>query len=274
MSATTELAGLVHDLDELEYHALPGLSSSGAKALLRSPAHYQWQRRNRVEKDAYDFGHVVHGIVLGTGLEVVVVDADDWRTKAAQEAKKAAHSAGKVPLLRKDAERAQRAADAVTTHPVAGPLFRGGSAEVSAFWADAPTGVECRGRFDYLRTTGRPIIVDLKTTQNADPARFGRAALDFGYDLQAAFYADGYEHITGETPAFLHVLVETEPPHAVSVVQLDDDALYVGRLKARRAIEVYRDCTEADSWPAFDPTVIHPVSLPRWAVTDAERNYL
>jgi hypothetical protein len=41
--------GLVYGLDELEYHALPGLSSTGAKRILKSPAHYQWETAHRVE---------------------------------------------------------------------------------------------------------------------------------------------------------------------------------------------------------------------------------
>ena len=265
--------GLVHGLDELVYHRLPGLSSTGAKRILRSPAHYKWEQENRTEKAAFDLGHVVHGLVLGTGLDVAVIDADDWRSKAAKDERDSAYAAGAAPLLRKDYERAERIARRVQEHPVAGRLFTGGAAEVSAFWTDERTGVDCRGRFDYLRTTGRPIVVDLKTTSDANPAAFGRTALTFGYDVQRAFYGDGYEAITGEQPAFLHVLVETEQPHAVSVVQLDDDALYIGRLKARRALEVYRDCTEAGVWPDY-PTEIHPVSLPGWALADAERKYL
>lgn len=271
MSVQT-LTGLVNGLPELEYHALPGLSSTGAKAILRSPAHYRHERdHGRPNKPAYDLGHVVHGMVLGTGLDVVVVDADDWRTKDAKAERDAAYAAGAVPMLRKDHARAVRIADAVQAHPVAGRIFTDGAAEVSAFWTDPDTGVDCRGRFDYI--TQHPFLVDLKTCQDANPAAFGRTALNFGYDIQAAFYSDGYEQITGHRAPFLHVLVEVEPPHAVSVVQLDDDALYVGRLKARRAIEIYRDCVEANTWPAYS-TDIEPVSLPGWALTDAERKYL
>lgn len=262
--------GLVYHMPELEYHDGPELSSTGAKRLLRSPAHYQWEQAHRVEKAAYDFGHAVHALVLGTGLDIVEIDADDWRSKGAREARVAAYAEGKVPMLGKDSKRARDAADAVMAHPIAGPLFQRGHPEVSMFWTDEDTGVACRGRLDWLRTSGRPLIVDLKTCQDANPKTFGRTAASFGYDLQAEFYTQGYEAITGERLPSLHVLVEVEPPHAVSVVQLDDEALSIGAIKVRAALERYRDCTESGTWPAYDPTTIHPVSLPRWAAYDAE----
>src|SRR5690606_28980541 len=126
-----------------------------------------------------------------------------------------------VPLLAKDADRAQAIADAVREHPVAGPLLSGGDAEVSAFWTDEATGVPCRGRFDYLRQIASgPVVVDLKTTGDANPAHVGRTAVNLGYDVQAAWYLDGHRATTGTDAAFVHVLVEVDPPHAVAVVQL------------------------------------------------------
>ena len=278
MSAAVELAGLVRDLDEREYHALPGLSSTGAKAILRSPAHYRWLVEHPLVRDNLDLGSAAHGFALGTGWEIATIPDDALsasgatNTKAAKEFIASARRRGAIPLKSEVVAQAKAIAEAVKAHPVAGALFTRGEAEVSMFWTDAETGVDCRGRLDYLRNVARPIVVDLKTCQDANPEHFGRTAVNFGYDVQAAFYSAGYEAITGAVPAFLHVLVEVEPPHAVSVVQLDDDALYVGRLKARAALERYRDCTAAGVWPAY-PTDITPVSLPGWALTDAERKF-
>lgn len=261
--------GLVHGLPEHEYHHGPELSSTGAKTILRSPAHYQWEQTHRTEKAAFDFGHAVHALVLGIGMDVEVIPGP-WTTKTAKEAVAAARAAGCVPIKPEDWQHAKTAAAAVAEHPIAGPLFSTGEPEVSMFWTDPDTGVRCRGRLDWLRATGRLLAVDLKTVQTADPKTFGRTAASFSYDLQTEMYAQGYQAITGERPASLHVLVEVDPPHAVSVVQLDDEALRIGALKVRAALERYRDCTETGQWPAYDPTTIHPVSLPRWAAYDAE----
>lgn len=263
---SADRSGLVFNLPEHEYHAGPELSSTAAKRILRSPAHYLWEQQHRVEKATYDFGHTVHALVLGTGLEVVRIRAEDWRTKGAQEQRKEAYAAGKVPLLAKDYARARDTAKAVQDHPVAGLLFTSGQPEVSMFWTDEATGVECRGRIDYLRD-GQAI--DLKTTSDADPAAFGRTAAKFAYDLQTQWYAEGYHAITGEHVESLHVLVETSAPHGVSVVQLDDEALHIGALKAAQARETYRQCVETGQWPGY-PTNVHLVGLPAWAVYELD----
>ena len=266
--------GLVYGMPEIEYHAGPELSSTGAKRILRSPAHYQWEQEHRVEKAAYDFGHAVHALVLGTGLDIEVIDADGWRTKAAQDARKAAYAEGKVPMLAKDHARAVNTAVAVRSHPIAGPLFVAGEPEVSMFWTDETTGVRCRGRIDWLKdfADGRTAI-DLKTAADADPATWGRITAKYAYDLQAAWYLDGYQAVTGVVRLdYLHVVVESNPPHAVSVVRLDDEALHIGALKAARARLVFAECSRTGQWPGY-PEIVHPVGLPQWAIYEAEDEY-
>ena len=113
---------------------------------------------------------------------------------------------------------------------------------------------------------GQHWIVDLKTTgTTASPDRFGASAASYGYHLQAAFYLDGYEQITGHRARFLNVLVETAAPHFVAVVELDDEALDVGRAKYRDALDIYARCRESGDWPGYTPTFTEVVSLPRWA---------
>jgi len=262
---------LVSEMPEAEYHALPGLSSTGAKTLLDSPAKFRAGVRR--ESRAFDLGTVVHGMVLGTGWPVAVIPDDllsasgAVSTRAAKEWVAAARERGETPITSADHAQAQAMADAVLAHPVARMLLtRDGQAEVSALWTDDATGVACRGRFDRMvQAPSRTILVDLKTTVDAHPSRFGRTAATFGYDLQAAWYLDGLAAATDDTDAaFVHVLVEKELPFLASVVQLDDDALWTGRQGARLAREVYRDCTESGIWPGYSTDIV-PVSLPTWA---------
>jgi len=143
----------VYDIPEHEYHADPiaggSLSSSGARKLLTPgcPALYRHSVDHGNEhKAAFDFGHAAHKLVLGVGAEIVPVDADDWRTKAAKEAKEAAYAAGKVPLLVADVILVHNMADAIRNHPVASALFdpERGKAEQSLFWPDIASGVWLR----------------------------------------------------------------------------------------------------------------------------------
>ena len=259
--------GLVHDLAESAYHADPveagSLSSTMAKLILKSPAHLRhYLDAPRESKAAFDFGSVVHGLVLGKGWDVAALDYDSWRTKEAREARAEVEAQGKIALLQKDYAEAQAVADAVKNHPIAGPLFAGnGQAEVSAF-GQHETGIWMRGRFDWLTPSG--ILVDLKTARSADPADFASTSNSFGYDVQAAHYMAVHELATGEKPkAFVHVLVEKEPPYLPSVVQLDEDFLDLGRSKLDRAIHRYKHCLETDQWPGY-PATLHHVAPKPW----------
>ena len=89
----------IHDVPESDYHGdRRSLSVSGAKVLLDCPARYKWQQDNPVHKDAYDFGHVAHELILGKGAGYRVLDFDSWRSKDAREAKDQAHADGVAPI--------------------------------------------------------------------------------------------------------------------------------------------------------------------------------
>jgi len=269
VTALVETPG-IFDMPEALYHAdlslAPqlgrSLSSTGAKALLDCPARFAYQREHPVIKDAYDFGSVAHQRILGGGAEVVVIEADSWRTNAAKEARDEARANGHTPILRDDSDRADALVAAVMTHPIAGAIFAaGGDAEQSLYWIDEATGVTCRGRVDYIHPRA---LVDLKTTVNASSPKFSRALVDYGYALQAAWYSEGYEALTGIPLPFVHVVVEKEPPHLVAVYQVDLDALAYGAAKAHEARLIFAECESTGVWPGYSPD-IELVSLPAWA---------
>lgn len=279
---TTALAPVVADLPEAEYHAHPALSSSGAKAILKAPAIFRWEQEHRRYSKAFDVGTIAHGFVLGTGWPVDIIPTEllasngAVSTKAAKEFVAESRAAGRVPVVQAEWDRARAMADEVLKHPVAGRLFEQerGAAEVSLFWTDDETGVDCRARLDFLdhqHDGRRTLVTDLKTTSDADHRAFGRTAASFSYELQAAWYLDAVAHARGDVDAaFVHVLVETDAPHLVSVVQLDEPSLDLGRRRAARARAMFRDCTETDLWPGYS-TDVESVSLPRWAFIDEER---
>src|SRR5450759_696192 len=76
-------------MPELEYHASPGLSSTGMKWLLRSPKHYRQNMDHRIEKAAFDLGHAVHAKVLGVGMGVAVIPAEMLASNGAASTKEA-----------------------------------------------------------------------------------------------------------------------------------------------------------------------------------------
>lgn len=263
--------GVVTDLEEATYHAHPALSCSGAKKLLppSCPAIFKWERDNPPEpKDVFDFGSAAHRMILGVGPDIVAIEASDWRTNAAKERREEIRTAGAIPILAADHERVVAMTKALYEHPLAAALLaRTGLPEVSLFWTDEETGTPLRGRLDYLPDTdaGRVLVTDYKTCASANPDKFARAAADYGYHMQAPWYLDALTALNiAEDAAFLFIAQEKTAPYLVSVIELDSEALRIGRERNRTAIDTYVACCEADVWPAYTDDVAL-VSLPRWA---------
>lgn len=267
----------IHDgIPEAEYHGDKGsLSVSGAKVLTsKSPAHFKWQRENRVEKRVYDFGHAAHKLVLGTGAPLVVVDAKDWKTKAAQQQRDEAYEAGRVPILKAEHETVQAMAAKIREHPIASKLFdpEHGKAEQSGYFLDEPTGVMRRFRLDWLPgyDGNRMVVPDYKTTTDASPRAIERYLASFGYAMQARWYLDGIAATTGITDTeFVLVLQEKVAPYVVTIARPDEMALRWGGERNRAALDLYARCTLEDNWPAYSDEVL-TVTVPDWALADMD----
>lgn len=261
--------GIYPDFDEATYHADEALSQSQLKTLLDCPARFAYEREHgRPHKAAYDDGHAIHTALLGVGMDTVVIDADDYRTKAAREARDAAHAEGKTPLLRAAAERVSQVRDAVMAHPAARVILDApGPVEQSMWWTDPDTGLALRGRIDKVATLAdgqTHALVDIKSATSAAPHRFARSVWDFRYHLQRAVYLDGWEQLTGEACEFVFVVVETTAPYLTAVYTLDDIATHAGERDYREALDLYRSCTESGHWPGYaDDITVLP--SPRWA---------
>ncbi len=276
----------VLEVAEYAYHAdlvadHPTLSSSVANKLLTgSPAHAKAAHPKlnhelvRQEEHHFDIGAVAHSILLGGESAVEVVAADDWRTKAAKEARDLARAHGRVPLLDKHwAEVQQMTAaireqlDRVSTSP---PLFTDGRGEQTLVWED--NGVLCRARLDWLRDD-LVAIDDYKTARSAAPEKWSRSMIDNGYDVQAAFYLRGVRATLDANPAFRFVAQEKEPPYALTVFALAPDVVALADRKVDWAIERWKRCLENDEWPAYPSRVcfvnLEPWQEMRWADREA-----
>lgn len=273
----TEYSGIVPVLDEAQYHAHHALSSTQARQLLKSPAHYRYALSHpQAPKSAFDLGTAVHAKVLGVGAQIAVIPAEVLATNgavsttAAKEFIAQARAGGLIPVKADVAAEVDEMSEAVLAHPNARLLFeQDGQAEASVFATDLETGVELRARFDLLA----PVCVDLKTTgKEASKDGFSKSVASFGYDVQRSHYLDTLELITGERRRMLFVVVESTAPYLVGVYELDRDFSDMGDVKAKAAREKLAACTRADTWPGY-PTEIGLVIPPMYAVYDFQDNY-
>lgn len=255
----------VYDLTSEAYHRDPvvggSLSHSGAKKLLppSCPAIFKaWRDGEPEHKAVFDFGRAAHRRVLGAGDEIVVVDFDDWKTKAAQTAKQEAYDAGLTPILAKDDATIEAMAAELRAHPIAAALLdpSSGTAEQTMIWRDHDSGVMCRALVDFLRTPApgqRLILPDYKTAAEVDPESIAKAIASYAYHGQGAWYGDGVEQLdlTAGRPAFVLIFQRKTAPHLVVCVQVTPDDINRGYERNRAARHLYRWCADNDRWPSY-----------------------
>ena len=138
-------------------------------------------------------------------------------------------------------------------------LLIDGQPEVSVYGQDVGTGLQVKGKLDYLDGDR---IVDLKTVGvgGASPAAFTKQIANFRYHLQAAHYLD-----LAQAKTFIFLVVEREPPYQIGIYELDDDALAEGRWLRKKALDTVAFCRAANSWPGYTPNKPQTLSLPAWA---------
>ena len=282
--------GIVHDLDERTYHAQPELSSTGAKHLVKSGAHFQhYITQPHEDKAEFDLGTAVHSKVLGVGAQIAVYPDGDGpetfefedkvyddvlavngaiSTKAAKAFADSARRGGLIPVKRVVARVVDRMAESVLSDHTARALLEHGSPEVSIFGTDPATGVRCRGRFDWL---GRR-AVDLKTTSGeASEVGFAKHAFDFGYHIQFGHYEYLHEIITGDEIPYVFIVVETDAPYLTGVHTLGADEQTMGRDWARLARERFAEYSASGEWPGYRTRSGGPIGIlraPQYAIYD------
>lgn len=254
----------------------PRLSASLAHLMLSKSPRHAWAAHpllggTLVEEPSEEQrrGTLLHKLLLGVGQEIRVVDAADWRTKAAREEREAAEEAGEQAVLLPAWERANDTAAGI----------RGSLLEVEldlqsvdffteqvAVWEEGD--IDCRGRMDLRARSHQGMIADLKIVRSANPATFGRAMLAFGLDVQHAAYTSAVEHLIPELAGRVRMeflLCEPFPPYAVCRVRPAGSMRSLGASKWARAVKWWSECLASGKWPGYG---VAEVEVPPWALSE------
>lgn len=248
----------------------PSLTQSVAKILLdRSPLH-AWHAHPRLNPDwrpddptKFDVGNVAHKLMIGRGKDIAVLDKfDDWRKDAAKDARAEAQAAGKLAVLGKTAAKADRMVRAAREQLDGrglGELFQPGHGDGEAVMAWEDRGMWLRQMVDWL-TTSRDLFVDFKTTDmSVAPFGLGRMMVNAGWPIQAAMGEWGLNKLVGfKRRRFLFVAQETEHPYCLSVVEMSEAAMTMGRKQLNAAFSVWMRCVAADRWPGYPTEIVVP----------------
>lgn len=282
----------IYDMPMEAYHACTwALSSSGAREMLDScPAKFRAkQALPQRQSDALDFGTLAHALMLEgedapSRYVVIGADAPSKPTRRQIDAKKPSQDtldavafwrdieeSGRKPVAVETWEAAQAMVKAMRAHPFAGALFTNGTPERSLFWRDEEFGIWCRCRLDWLPASGR-IIPDYKTCRSALPADLERAMWDWGYYQQAAWYSDGVKAVLRFDPAFVLACQEKDPPNLITVAQPGAFAIEWGRVRNRKAKEIFAAGMATGVWLGYADDVV-TLNLPVWAEKQLEREH-
>ena len=258
----------------------PSLTQSIAKILLEKSPLHAWHAHPRLNPDyfpddntKYDIGNIAHSIMLGRGKTIVVVpDAEDWRTKAAQQGRAAAAADGKLAVLGKHYAKAQRmlvaARAQLELRRLSHIFIEGdGDAEVVLAWQETGTGGWCRQMVDWLTPDpDRSTFVDYKTTDmSVAPHNLGRMMVSAGWPIQAAMAERGLKALNplGYRRRYLFVVQETEPPYCLNVVEMSEGAMTMGAKMLDMAVAIWRHCMANDRWPGYPAEIVTP-EYPGW----------
>lgn len=269
ITAPCYIAGMPSEI----YHAHDSISNGGLKLISRSPAHFKYGAKPEATR----------AMVIGSALHMAILEPELYRqnyirlydaeNRVCSEYKEAKKEFGEDRVLVKN--------ECIKIERIAASLFKSfcselsdaGDTELSGFSTDPETGVICRHRFDKLMKNN--VGLDIKTTVDARPEAFSKSIQSYGYHMQAAFYSDQFEWITGEKlNGFLFLVVETSAPYACKMYRLGNESIEIGRAIYRKCLNKYAECRNANEWPAYDNIEIDEIGIPAWAVNEHEKQQI
>lgn len=253
--------------NEQEYRAFPALNYSSAKHLLRSQKHYLAEKNKKFEPSReMVIGTIVHSEILeGKAGDYVLKPADMSFVTKEGKAWRDAHK-GREILTQEEHESVKRTVAAVRGNKDAMYLLdRCPNREVGI--VTEYRGVKIKARLDAYGEdeSGNPLILDFKTTSDANPETWGRKASSLCYFAQMALYkvALAMELKLESPPSFLWLVAETNEAADVVIYQPPAEAIAIGEKQLDIIIERYLDLEITGCAKGY-PSGIIELEIPAW----------
>lgn len=231
------------------------------------------------DSKATDTGSLVHGLLLGTGPEIVKVrihgnkakigplrDAENFLTDEAKEIRDGAYARGAVPVLpgRWAEVEAMASAFALRLERLGVPLPSTDDrviAEGTFLWEE--DGVRCKCRPD-LAIVRAGAAWDLKSTEK-NAAAWRASMTRYGYDIQhytaGAAIASLHPELAGRVD-LQFVVLRLIPPYDAWIQPVGRTMASLGEDRWRRARKEWARCLETGEWPGC--SVQEPAEARPW----------
>ncbi len=253
--------GIFPGVSREEYGKIDAANQSMLKTYAKSAKQGKHEEDNRKESDEMVFGTALHCATLEPGeftnryTSMPKVDKRTTKGKAAWKEAEAA-AAGKIILPetgKLSLEWLTGSRDALMAHPDVANLFkRGMETEAAIVWKDKDTDILCKALLDAAIRDSWPTLGDIKSSgQDVDEESFPYTVYKWGMHIQAAFYLDGYQTITGTMPNFVICPVESKPPHHVAFYQVKGPSIALGRKKYKELLLVWARAKATGEYPGL-----------------------
>lgn len=264
------------DLAMSDYLAMDAFSSGVAhRVITQSPLHALSSKTHRKPSSSSNIGELCHRLLLeGHEENIVLIEADNFLTKAAKTERDQAYKEGKVPILAKEMgpirTMVNMAKSFVEQTEIAG-IFESGRPEVTVTWDE--DGMACKARPDWLSDDWHLSVKTTNVLAGANPASFSRRTLTpQGYDFNLAFYRRGLEkndiHVQHRI-----LVIEQNRPHGCCLIALAPNMEAIAAADVERAINIWRECETTNYYPAYPTETFHAEATPLQLAEAEEMEY-
>lgn len=257
--------GLYIDLPSEKYYSDPGLSNSKLGLLKKSPSTFlYYESRSIPETPALIFGRNLHLALLEPKKfesDVIAIECSSRTTNLYKNAVE--ENPGKIIITSGEWEQINDIVCAINSHSLAHEYITlpGNLREASMFYERS--GIRMKSRLDILNIDDG-LIIDVKTTLDAEESSFDDAVARYGYYRQCAVYMAACEALGIHINKFVLIAVEKSNPIGIGVYDLEPYFLEIGRYEACELIEQYKHCKETRSWPSYNNNELRTLKVPYW----------
>lgn len=236
----------------------------------------------------------IKSMAIGSAVDMILTDpekakkmilVDDRRRVAeVKEEQAQQRSAGYIVLKQAERDDAKGMAESLSEHPLMQAVLAHPKLEAQkTYYArDPTTGLKLQAKPDFVvpsADSGRKIVIDIKTTQDASQDGFSKAMSSYCYDMQAALYLD----VVPDSIRFYFAAVESAAPYLCMMYEPHPEDIDRGRGAYQRALWLFAACLGDDdpekdwqakeTWPGLwtPEKPIKQVELQFWARRDRER---
>lgn len=266
----------VYNITNEEYHSSAGISRSKLMLLDKSPYHFWYQTMSGLSPvqeptPAMNMGSAFHTMLLEPKKfedEFAIMPSLDRRTKDGKAMYEdfCKRESGKVILSNDQFVKLNKMVDLVSKHDIVNMLLNESSFEQSIYWTDKETGLQFKARPDIWSSS---MIVDLKTTSNANIFSFSRSALEYGYYLQAGMAFEASKALGKPIEMFVILACEKEEPYVPAVYIMKEEALNFGIDQFNCYKRKLKKCMDSNKWEGY---LVQELGVPAYAkITEEDK---